>query len=125
LRSHLGFLHDRSILVEIYLWEGVSDQAWQEAQAGGCAQRLWLELAQHRQADYPADVLPIYQREVESLIQQTNNKAYASAIEFLQNVHQLMVRLDQVAEFTAYCDHLHQTYRTKRNFISLLKKQSW
>lgn len=124
--SPLGrFPRDRSLLVEIFLWEGEDDLAWQEAQAGGCSKQLWLRLAESRQQNHPEDALPIYHQEIEPLIQQTNNTAYANAVSFLQKVHGLMLRLDRQAEFNALVAHLRQTYKAKRNFIALLNQQKW
>jgi uncharacterized Zn finger protein len=119
------FTRDRSLLVEIFLWEEEEDLAWQEAQAGGCSRQLWLNLAERRQKTHPADVLPIYRREIEQFIQETNNSAYAHAVSFLQKVHTLMLGLDQQAEFNAFVAHLRQTYKAKRNFITLLNQQRW
>ncbi len=119
------FARDRSLLVEIFLWEGADELAWQEAQVGGCSKPLWLKLAERRQQTHPADALPIYQQEIEPLIQQTNNTAYANAISFLHQVHDLMLRLNQQAEFQALVAHLRQTYKAKRNFIALLNQQKW
>ncbi|MGA7932454.1 MAG: DUF6880 family protein [Kovacikia sp.] len=119
------FARDRSLLVEIFLWEGEADLAWKEAQAGGCSKQLWLKLAERRQQSHPEDTLPIYQREIEPLIQQTHNAAYANAVSFLQKVHDLMVALDRQAEFKALVAHLRKSYKAKRNFIVLLDKQRW
>ena len=118
-------IRDRSLLVEIFLWEGEDELAWQEAQAGSCSKQLWLKLAERRQQTHPADALPLYQREIEPLIQQTNNTAYANAISFLHKVHDLMLRLNQQAEFQVLVAHLRQTYKAKRNFIALLNQQKW
>jgi uncharacterized Zn finger protein len=122
--SHLS-TKDHALLVEIFLWEGADDWAWQEAQEGGCSQKLWLRLADRRQLTHPADALPIYQQEIESLIQQTNNTAYASAVSLLHKVHDLMLRLNQSAEFQTFVTRLRQTYKAKRNFVSLLNQQQW
>jgi hypothetical protein len=116
---------DRSLLVEIFLWEGEDDLAWQEAQEGGCSRQLWLRLAERREHSHPEDALPIYQQEIEPLIQQTNNKAYAHAVSFLQKVHDLMTRLDRQADFNALVTYLQKTYKAKRNFIALLQQQKW
>jgi uncharacterized Zn finger protein len=113
----------RSILVEIFLWEGEDELAWQEAQTGGCSKSLWFQLAERRQQDHPADALPIYYNEIEPLIQQTNNAAYTDAVSLLKKVHDLMVRLKQQHEFNDFVDYLRQTYKAKRNFIALLNKQ--
>lgn len=120
-----GSPRDRSLLVEIFLWEGEDELAWLEAQAGGCSKQLWLRLAERRQHTHPADALPIYLRDIEPLIQQTNNTAYANAISFLQKVHNLMVALDRQAEFNTFVAHLRRSYKAKRNFIGLLNKQRW
>ena len=45
-------------LVEIYLYEKNSEAAWREAQEGGCSDALWLQLADARQQDDPADAAP-------------------------------------------------------------------
>ena len=37
-----------SILVEVLLWEGDTDAAWDAAQHGGCTRRHWLEVARAR-----------------------------------------------------------------------------
>lgn len=116
---------DRSALVEIFLWEGDKEQAWQEAQAGGCSKQLWLRLASQRQSEHPEDALPLYQREVEPLIQQTNNESYAQAVRFLEKVRELMLRLGQQQEFGQLLAHLRQTYKAKRNFIKLLNQKQW
>ena len=120
-----GLAQDRSVLVEIFLWEGEDELAWQEAIEGGCSKKLWLKLADRRKLAHPADALSIYQREVEPLIQQTNNASYASAIEYLKTVRDLMIRLDRQSEFQAWVAQLEKTFKGKRNFITLLRKQEW
>jgi uncharacterized Zn finger protein len=115
----------RSILVEIFLWEGEDELAWQEAQAGSCSKALWFQLAERRQQNHPVDALPIYYNEIEPLIQQTNNAAYTDAVSLLKKVHDLMVRLKKQDEFNDFVGHLRQNYRAKRNFIGLLNRQTW
>jgi uncharacterized Zn finger protein len=115
----------RSILVEIFLWEGDAESAWQEAKAGDCSRSLWLKLAELRQRDHPADAIPIYTQAIEPLIQETHNAAYANAVDLLNKVHHLMMRLNQQTEFLTYVDRLRQTYKAKRNFIALLNQQKW
>jgi tetratricopeptide (TPR) repeat protein len=112
-----------SPLVEIFLWEGDVDQAWQAAQEGGCRQALWMKLAAAREADYPADALSIYQPVIEPLINETTNDAYAQAVHLLLKVRDLMTRLDQQSEFHHFLTYFATTYKRKRNFMSLLKRE--
>lgn len=111
-----------SLLVEIFLWEGDSEQAWQVAQSGGCSQKLWMQLADIRATDHPEDALSVYQLAIEPLINQTNNAAYQQAVALISKVKELMIRLDQSTEFEAFLARLSTTYKRKRNFIKLLGK---
>ncbi len=111
-----------SLLVEIFLWEGNVEQAWQEAKAGGCSQNQWMKLADIRAAEHPEDALGVYQPAIEPLIEQTNNEAYRQAIHLLIKVKDLMARLDREAEFDDFLAKLSTTYKRKRNFIKFLKQ---
>lgn len=111
---------DHSSLVEVFLWESDADAAWAEAQAGGCSDRLWLELAARREAEHPEDALPIYQKEVEEAVAQKNNRAYAEAVELMHKVQKLMKRAGRAAEFSAYLESVRVAHKPKRNFMKLL-----
>lgn len=111
---------DHSLLVEIFLWEKETERAWQEAKSGGCSQILWLQLADQLQAQHPDEALLIYQKAIEAWIQQTNNDAYARAIELVKKVKLLMLNLDQPSQYKQYISKLRITYKAKRNFIKLL-----
>lgn len=112
-----------SLLVDIYLWENDSDQAWQAAQTGGCSQRHWMRLADVRSADHPEEALSVYQPAIEPLLDQTNNQAYEQAIELLLKIKDLQDRLNQTAKFETYVAQLKTTYKRKRNFIKFLRQR--
>lgn len=114
---------DHSLFVEIFLWEGETELAWQEAKTGKCSKQLWLKLADQRQLDHPEDALSIYMNEIEPLIQQTNNGAYAQAIEFIKKARSLMLRLNLQDQYEQYTTHLRANYKNKRNFIKLLNQE--
>jgi hypothetical protein len=111
---------DRSQLVEIFLWEQEYEAAWQEASAGGCAEYLWLRLADAIAKEYPERALPIYKELIPPTLSQTNNTAYDEAIKLLRKMGKLMSRLDRAAEFEDYLIALRVEYKRKRNFIKLL-----
>lgn len=119
--SYLSRPVDRSRLVEILLWEGNAEDAWREAKEGGCADKLWLDLAARREEEHPEDALDIYRASrIEPLIEQTNNTAYREACDLLLKTRGLMRRLDLEAEYDEYVDLLRLEYKRKRNFIKLL-----
>jgi len=113
---------DRSELVRVYLWEKEVEQAWQEAQQGGCDSPLWLELAAAREADHPAEAAAVYLREAERLIAQTNNAAYAAATRLLKKAKALLLRLGQAEEWGTAIGKLRLAHKAKRNFAALAAK---
>lgn len=116
---------DQSELVRVFLWEKDVEAAWREAQEGGCANDLWMTLAAKREKDHPEDVLPIYQRQVESTLDQKNNEAYRAALGLLRKVRSLMVRLKREADFTLYLESVRSAHKPKRNFMKLLERAKW
>lgn len=114
---------DNSELVRILLWEGREDDAWQEAQEGGCAEGLWLELAGKREKDHPEDALAVYRARIEPLVEPTTNGDYAEPVRLLLRVRRLMTRLGRQDEFARDVRHLRTTYKRKRNFLKLLDER--
>jgi len=116
---------DHSLLVDILLWEKREDDAWMEAQKGGCSEHLWLDLARRREKRYPEDAIDIYRRQVEPLINQTNNHSYEEAIEFLDRIHGLIKKIGKEKEFRAELTQLKTEYKRKRNFIKYVERKVW
>ncbi|MDR3459145.1 MAG: SWIM zinc finger family protein [Verrucomicrobiae bacterium] len=113
---------DHSLLVEIFLWEKDAESAWREAQTGGCHDSWWMQLAAQRENKFPADVIPIYQKQVENLINQKNNGSYAEAVKLLRRIRDLMERLQRTNEFAGYLATVRAAHKPKRNFIKLAER---
>lgn len=111
---------DHSRLVEIFLWEKDIENAWQEAQAGGCRAELWRELADQRSVTYPGDAAAVYRRLVEPVIDLKKNDAYAEAVEMLKKIRSWMKSAGQNREFFAYYADLKLRHKSKRNLMALL-----
>ena len=116
---------DHSALVRIFLWEKDIEAAWREAKAGGCSNSLWLDLAAKREKKHPEDALPIYQRQIEPVVDRKNNEAYKEAVDFLRKVRELMIRLGRETEFAEYANQLRVAHKAKRNFMKLLDQQKF
>lgn len=114
---------DHSELVEVFLYEGDVEAAWREAHAGGCAQHLWLRLAETREAEHPEEAAPIYLRQADALVQAGGKAAYDSALDLLVKLAALMKRLNKSQEFVQTIDSLRVKHRLKRNFIKLLQQK--
>jgi uncharacterized Zn finger protein len=108
---------DNSPLVEIFLYERDIEGAWREAQAGGCRDTLWLQLAAAREEDHAEDAAPIYIQQAEAGVQRS---AYDDAVKLLVKAAALMQRLDRSDEFVRILEALRLKYKIKRNFIKSL-----
>jgi uncharacterized Zn finger protein len=116
---------DRSILVEIFLWRNEVEAAWREAREGGCAEGLWMQLAQLREQDHPEDAVPIYRERVQRLVGQKNNRSYEEAVATMRRVRDAMSRLEPPGDFRSYVATLRAEHRPKRNFMALLDRARW
>ena len=111
---------DQSPLVEIFLWEKDAEAAWQEAKAGICHERLWLQLADVRAKEHPEDAIAVYQRQVAHLVQQTNNQSYEEAITLVKKIKPLLIRVGGVSSVGGYLAELRVSFKAKRNFMKML-----
>lgn len=112
---------DHSLLVEIFLWEKDLEAAWSEAQAGGCRDTLWLELARAREKDHPVDAVEVYRRLVEPVIERKKNDAYEEAVRMIGKIRELMAGMGKKAAFAAYLAEVRLRHKPKRNLMKLLE----
>lgn len=116
---------DSSDLVEVLLWEKRADEAWAEAQVGGCSERLWVELARKREQRHPGDAIPIWQRQVERAADLKRNDGYREAVDLLQHIAKLMKAAGQLEAFAPYVAQVRARHRPKRNLMALLADRGW
>jgi uncharacterized Zn finger protein len=67
----------------------------------------------------------VYRREVEPAILRNDGHTYRSAIEWLEKIRTLLVRLGREEEFEGLVWQLRETYRAKRNMIKRLDERGW
>lgn len=108
------------VLVEIFIWEGDFDNAWQQAKAKGCLDHTWFKLAELRSKKHPDDAVNVYMNYVEPAVNRTNNQAYEEAVGYLKKIKYWMKKLDKEKEFEQYLRRLCDTYKRKKNFIKLV-----
>jgi len=122
--SRWGFARaDRSLLVEIFLFERDVGEAWREAGEGGCSVRLWLQLAAAREDRHPEDAAPIYLEQAEAALAGISNGRYEEPVNLLIKAAKVMKRLDRGAAFGRHLDALRAKYKIKRNFIKLVEQK--
>jgi uncharacterized Zn finger protein len=105
---------DHSLLVEIFLYEGKAEEAWAEAQTGGCGDSLWLRLAKLREKKHPADAKAIYLRLGEQEILRASGN-YDAGVALLERAAATAQALGKSGEFETELDLLLKKHKAKRN----------
>lgn len=111
-----------STLVEVLLWEGDSDAAWQAALDGGCQDDLWLRLARERAGTVPGDAIPILLAAADQTIGHKNRHSYRTAAGLLTEAGELFVECDRAEDFTSHLATLRTAHRAKRALREELDK---
>lgn len=123
-RAGYGWLRggDHSQLVRILLWEGDVEAAWREAEAGGCDEGLWLELAARRKETHPEDALRVYRDRIEPTIARKTKRDYEDAVGLIGEVGELLRRLGRDGEVPDLVAQIRAAHARKRNLIALLDR---
>lgn len=114
-----------SVLVEILLYEGDVDGAWDAATTVGCDQRWWMTLARAREKDHPADAIPIYQQAIAELIDKKKSTAYADAVDLMARVQRLYAAAGDTDGWTTYLGEITARHRQKRSFMAKIRDKGW
>ncbi|MGH9248486.1 MAG: SWIM zinc finger family protein [Acidimicrobiales bacterium] len=107
-------LPGHSTLVEVTLWEGDVDSAWDAAQNGGCRSRLWLQLARERAKNHPADAIPILEEAAQHAVGAKQRRAYQEAARLLGEARTLAGRCGQDEAFRTFVVRLRAEHKPKR-----------
>ena len=86
---------------------------------------LWLELARLREQDHPCEAIPIWQSDVERVIEVKNNHACAEAVATIARIRTLMVAAGQEEAFPPYTAQLRARHKAKRNLVKLFDQRHW
>ncbi|WP_188316391.1 SWIM zinc finger family protein [Solihabitans fulvus] len=103
-----------SMLVEVLLWEGDTDAAWQAGVDGGCRDDLWLRLARDRANTHPDDATPILLAAADQAIGHKNRDAYRTAARLLAEAGRLFAQCERADDFQSHLAALRTTHRAKR-----------
>lgn len=120
-----GAFRDHSLLVEIFLAEGDAEAAWREAEAGGCDDRLWLELAKARERSHPDDAVRVYRARVDRLLRNPVGHTYEEPVGLLAGIEGLLVNSGKPAAFADLIAEIRDTHRRKRNLMRALDDKGW
>jgi hypothetical protein len=114
---------DASLLVEILLYEKKYEQAWQAAQAGGCRNDHWLELARVRENEYPEEAAALYLRLGEHAIVHARGNRYEGGVKLLERAAALLHGVGKSEEFEQRFEVIRGKYKAKRNLMKLTEQR--
>ena len=106
-------------LLEFHLYHEAFEEALAVVEKEQANPDLLLKLA-WKISNKPDKAFPLFQRVIESQINQTNNNAYQHAIKILQEMADKMQTRQQNQQMIELLDQLRQKFRVKRNFIKWL-----
>jgi tetratricopeptide (TPR) repeat protein len=113
------------VFVEILMWAGRDDDAWEAATAGGCSPRRWIDLAKRRESSHPIDAIDIYEPLIFRSIEAKNNHAYAAAVDLMGRVERLTEAAGVQERFETIVEVARTTHKAKRNLQKLLNERGW
>lgn len=91
-----------STLVEVLMWEGDIQAAWEAAHHGGCDRHLWLALARSRGEGRPADAIPVLQREILCILARGQRDAYREGAALATELRGYAERAGKSEDFTTW-----------------------
>lgn len=112
-------------LIEVLLYEGEAEEAWDAAVASGCAERLWLPLARAREAAHSLEAIGVYQREALAQIDTKKNDGYRNAVKHLATIRRLADAAGDPGVFARILARVRTEHRPKRNLMALLDAERW
>ena len=112
-------------MVEILLYEGRADDAWNAASANGCDDRTWMNLARAREATHPLDAIPIYERAVATQIGTKTNGGYQAAVDLLSRIRTLATQAGELERFSELLACITAEHARKRNLMALIDSKRW
>ena len=71
---------------------------------------------------HPEDAIPLYRRQIEPILKQTNKDAYREATKLLLHLRDLMRRVGREDDFAADLATIRATHKRKRNFMKELNR---
>jgi uncharacterized Zn finger protein len=113
-RQSGGWNSPADLIVEIHLSEKAFDEAWASLRRFGGSFHLKDKLAKATEKTHPAEVIEVYEADVERL---ATSGGYAEAVRLIARMSRLRDKIEQAAYLAA----LKERHGRKRNFMKLLE----
>ncbi|MGO9559476.1 MAG: SWIM zinc finger family protein [Acidimicrobiales bacterium] len=112
-------------LVDVLLYEGQADGAWEVATRYGVGEQAWMKLAQSRESQHPLDAIPIYERAAAARVATKNASGYQDAVRTLKRIEKLAAAGGDPDIFRHVLARLVEEHARKSNLMGLLRRAGW
>ena len=112
-------------LVDILLYEGQVDAAWDAAHDHGCRAPVWLTLARQREEPHSLDAIAVYELSALAIIDRKDAKQYQSAVDLMVRIHRLADSAGKPRRFALLLERVRTEHKAKRKLQALLDAQGW
>ena len=112
-------------LLDILLFEGLVDDAWDVANDYGCRAQTWLTLARARQESHPLDAIAVYESAALAIIDRKKADQYQSAVDLMVQVRRLADSAAKPGRFMSLLERVRTEHKAKRKLKALLDAQGW
>ena len=112
-------------LVEILLFEGQADAAWDAAAEFGCDPTLRLTLARVREKTHPLDAIAVYRVEALAIIGRKRSNNYRSAVDHMERIRRLADTADEPERFTSFLQQIRTEHKLKRRLMADIDERDW
>jgi hypothetical protein len=116
---------DLGALIDALLSDDDPELAWKTAVANpdwDPGSHRWLRLAENRETQSPADALAVYWRVADDVLQETDRRAYATAIKILKRARAAAQAAGELDAFTQDVARLRERHRRRPTLIAMLDK---
>ena len=112
-------------LVDILLYEGQVNAAWDAAHDHGCNVQTWLTIARAREESHPLDAIVVYESAALAIIDRKVAKQYQSAVDLMVRIGRLADSAGKADRFTSLLEQVRIVHKAKRKLKVLLDAQGW
>ncbi len=117
--------HDATALVEILLFEGLADAAWDAAAEFGCGPTLRLTLARVREQTHPLDAIAVYRAEALEIIGRKRPNHYRSAVDLMARIRRLADTAAEPQRFTMFLQQVRAEHKRKSRLMAEIDERGW
>lgn len=114
---------DDARVIEL-LQKNRADEAWQSAIEHGCGDRSWSILATRRSATHPEEAIGVWTELITSRLEEKRATSYAWAADMVEELTELMTRIDRTEELEEFLTDLREEHGRKRRFWKLVEERN-